>query len=1040
MNDANLNACAPLPSDAAHHANAAPAGAPTAAPRGARLPLSWAQQRLWFLSQFDPATAAAYHMRFTLRLSGALDVPALRAALARIVARHESLRTSFPDCGDGPQQRIADAASGFPLSECDLRGATPAALDAEQGDADADAGRPFDLANGPLIRGRLVRLDEDQYLLRMVQHHIISDGWSMGVLMRELQVLYGAFSRGQADPLPPLAIQYADYALWQRQWLSGALLREQGAFWHAQLAGAPALLAYPTDRPRPATPSYRADSVALRLPAALTARLRTLAQRHNTTLFMILLAAWSVLLSRMAGQDQVVIGTPVANRARPEVEPLIGFFVNTLALRVRLDDAPTVAQLLAQVKATTLGAYSHQDLPFEQVVELLQPQRSPGHSTVFQAMLTLDNTPYDGDLELPGLRLSHQSADNRHTPFDLSLVLAGAGDTLAGVLNYATDLYDRASMERHVDYLFNVLGSMLADDQQPVGQLQLMSPAQRRQLRVDFNATAADFPAHRLIHQLFEAHSAARPQAPAARCGALQLSYEQLNRRANQLAHTLLARGVRPDQRVALCVERGLDMLVGVLAILKSGACYVPLDPALPPTRLAYMLADSGPVALVTAAALLPRLAADGLPALCLDADADLIAAAPDGNPDAAALGQRSTQLAYVIYTSGSTGQPKGVMVEHRSVVNFLTAMADTPGMAQHDTLLAVTTLSFDIAALELFLPLISGAQLVIADQAEVTDGALLAAALAQHKITRMQATPATWRLLLASGWQGAAGLTLLCGGEALPAELAAQLAARADAVWNLYGPTETTIWSCCQRVAARRPGAAFEAIGLPIANTRIYLLDGSLQPVPIGATGQLYIGGAGVARGYLNRPELTAERFIADPYDASPDARLYQTGDLGRYLADGRLEYLGRNDFQVKIRGFRIELGEIEARLAACDGVREAVVVARDDGAGDLRLVAYLLAEAGAPQSAAALDPATLRAALATRLADYMLPAAYVVLAALPLTPNGKLDRNALPAPGQDAVAARRYQAPQGPAETMLAAVWAELLGLEQVGRDDHF
>ncbi|WP_420018515.1 amino acid adenylation domain-containing protein [Xanthomonas bundabergensis] len=1013
-------------------------GAILPVPRGEALPLSWAQQRLWFLDQLDHAASASYHILAALRLSGVLDRAALQASLDRIVARHESLRTTFVSGEGEPRQVIAAADSGFALTEHDLRALDSAAQQAALDELSVTAARaPFDLARGPLIRGYLLVLAEREHVLLVTQHHIISDGWSIGILVREVATLYAAFSQGEPDPLPPLPIQYADYAAWQRQWLQGEVLQTQLDFWRTHLAGAPALLELPTDRPRPAVQSYRGDRVPVRLGAELSAALRSLSQRHNVTLYMTLHAAWAMLLARLSGQDEIVVGSPVANRPRAEIESLIGFFVNTLALRVDLRADPSVAELLAQVRATTLEAYAHQDLPFEQVVEALQPERNLSYNPVFQAWLNLNNAPNGGELDLPGLTLDSIDTEQRTARVDLSLSLTDMPAGLTGSLVYSSDLFEHETVQRIAGHWSTLLEAMVADDAQTVSRLPLLSSAERTQVLHGFNATQAAYPQQALIHGLFEAQAARQPDAPAVEYDGQALSYAELNRRANRLAHRLIGLGVKPDDRVALCTERSVEMVVGLLGILKAGGAYVPLDPAYPAERLAYMLADSAPMAVVTQAALrtqLPMLATAAAPLLVLD-DLAHDGAAPAHDPVVPGLSSR--HLAYVIYTSGSTGQPKGVMVEHRSAVNFWQVMTQTthrhcPANAR---VALNAAFSFDMS-LKGLLQLLSGHCLVLIPQALRANAAALVAFLEQQRIDAVDSTPSQLEAWLAAGLLAPGGQrprSVLLGGEAIGPNLWERL--RASSVvgfHNMYGPTECTVDATIEDVAVSAGGPA---IGKPIANARIYLLDGQGQPVPIGVAGEIHIGGVGVARGYLHRPELTAQRFLADPFAGEAEARMYRTGDLGRWRADGTLEYLGRNDFQVKVRGFRIELGEIEARLAACTGVREAVVLAREDVPGDQRLVAYLVAAEGAELSATAL-----REALAQVLPEYMVPSAFVTLEALPLTPNGKLDRKALPAPGQAAVASRAYEAPVGEVEQAIAAIWQELLGLEQVGRQDNF
>ena len=1014
------------------------------ADRNAVLPLSYAQQRLWFLDQFNHAAGAAYHMPAALRMKGTLDEAALQAALERIVARHESLRTTFVNVDGQALQQVAPASIGMRLVRRDLRDLPAGEQECMAGVIGADeAAAPFDLATGPLIRGQLLQLAADDFILLITKHHIVSDGWSVGVFVKELSALYSAFSTGRADPLPPLAIQYADYAAWQRAWLQGDLLAAQTTFWKDHLAGAPALLELPTDRPRPAMQSNAGASVPVTFSPALSAALRELSKRHGATLFMTLLAGWSALLSRVSGQHDLVVGTAVANRRRSEIESLIGFFVNTLALRVKLGDDPTVAELLAQVKASTLGAYDHQDLPFEQVVDALQPERSMSYSPVIQVMLNMNGAPGSTELSLPGLAITPLEQTKLTTQFDLNLSLSDDGVRIAGSLSYATDLFDDTTAARLVRHLDTLLNAMVADDGARVSVLSVLDQEQRRQL-AGFSNSEREFGSSKTVHALFEAQAATTPDAIALVFEQRSMSYGELNRRANQLAHRLIALGVGPDDRVALCLERGMDMVVALLATLKAGGAYVPLDPAYPAERLAYSLADSAPVAVITHTALAATLATSGAPVILLDGAHDKvrIAAQQETNPQVPGL--NASSLAYIIYTSGSTGMPKGVMVEHANVTRLFGATNDWFAFSRSDVWTLFHSFAFDFSVWEIWGALLHGARLVVVPHAVSRSPQDFYRMLVQEGVTVLNQTPGAFRQLIAE--QGEAGddaphqlRCVVFGGEALEVRSLQPWYDRAcnrDTVLvNMYGITETTVHVTYRALTSADCERAASPIGRQIPDLQIHILDPHGRPVPVGVSGELFVGGAGVARGYLNRPELTAERFVADPFSNRPGARLYKTGDLGRWLANGEIDYLGRNDFQVKIRGFRIELGEIEAKLAACANVREAVVIAREDSPGDKRLVAYLVADTGTAPTAA-----ELRDQLAQSLADYMIPSAFVTLDSFPLTANGKLDRQALPAPDSAAFARRAYQAPEGRTEEALCQVWCDVLHLDRVGVNDNY
>ncbi|MCT2582859.1 amino acid adenylation domain-containing protein [Actinophytocola gossypii] len=974
-----------------------------AAPRA--YPLSFGQQRLWFLDKFAPGEPV-YSIPMAFRLTGALDIGALRSSVDTIVGRHASLRTTFPDQGGEPVQVVTPAArAAFEVVE--LSGPADEAADRfllEQ------ARRGFDLARGPLFRTTLGVLGPDDHVLVFNIHHIVSDAWSLSVLLNELTALYRA--GGTGAELPELPVQYPDYTTWQRERQHGPEVARQLDYWTDHLDGAPELLTLPTDRPRPPVQGYRGALHMVPLSAGLAADLEAMARECGGTLFMALLAAFGAQLGRLAGQDDVVVSTPVAGRSDPSLEPLIGFFVNTLPLRLRTGGDPTFAELVARAKEVTVGGLSNAEVPFERLVETLRPERSLGHPPVSQVQLILHNVPRL-EIELPGVDCTGLLPDPGVSKLDLSLILEQHDGGLLMSLEYNTDLFDVETVDRFATSLLDLLRAAVADPHRPLSELTAVSGVERWQVVVGFNDTATEPSTATTALDLipFTGTGTAVSGVDGT------LTYAELDERANRLAHLLRAHGVGPDVPVGLHLARTTAMVVAMLAVWRAGGAYLPLDPAWPAERLALMVADSGTSLVV----------GDGTftTVPVLRPDDPRLAEQPVTPPEVAVHGEN---LAYLIYTSGSTGRPKGVGVPHRAVVNLLTSFADLLAIEPADRLAAVTTLSFDISVLELLVPLVAGARVVVVTSEEAADGPALRRRLVESGATVMQATPATWRLLGTAGGVPDGVAVRICGGEAFPPDLADELRADGAVVWNAYGPTETTVWS-----AAGPVGAGGVHIGPPIGNTQLYVLDGRGDPVPVGVVGELHVGGLGVTRGYHGRPGLTADRFRPDPFAGVPGARLYATGDLARYRADGLLEFLGRADQQVKVRGFRIELGEIEAALLADPRVREVVVGTHGTGQ-DVRLVAHLV-----PSTPDTPDAGELRAWLRHRLPEYMVPTAFTWLDAMPLTANGKVDRRSLPAP--DFTSEVEWVAPRDPVEEVLAGIWREVLGLPRIGvRDDFF
>ncbi|MFL6198785.1 MAG: non-ribosomal peptide synthetase, partial [Thermoanaerobaculia bacterium] len=969
-----------------------------AQPRDGRsFPLSFAQQRLWFLDRLEPGSPW-YNMAIPLRLTGRLDVAALAAALQEIERRHETLRTTFALDGEGSAVQTVGPPAGLPLSGADLRGLPSAVRETELLRLlSAEARRSFDLARGPLLRAALYSTGEDEHAFLLSMHHIVSDGWSLGVLVQELAGLYEAFSHSRPPSLPALPIQYADFAVWQLGLLAGPALAALLDYWQQQLAGLPPLVELPADRPRPAVQTFRGATLPLVLPPGTTAAVQALSRRAGATPFMTLLAAFLALLHRYTGQSDLAVGSPIANRERMELEGLIGFFVNTLVLRGDLSGDPGFLELLARVKSLAAGAYAHQDLPFEKLVEELEPERQLSHTPLFQVLFVLQNAPVPA-LNLSGLTLAPLPARSGTSKFDLSLYFWEGGAELSGHFEYNTDLFDPATIARMADHFTRLVAGALAHPERRISELPLLGPTERHQLLAEAGDTEPAFhvdPGIARLHQPFEAQAARTPDAVAliadAIAGEERLTYRELDRRANQLAHRLRALGVGPESLVGIAMRRSAGLVVAILATLKAGGAYVPLDPEYPAERIAFVLEDSrAPVLLVDAEDVTgPK--GNGVRRICpaADSEREAIAALPTEPP--ALSGPAG--LAYVIYTSGSTGRPKGVGIEHRSALLFVHWAREVFPPADLAGVLFSTSICFDLSVFELFVPLSWGGRIVLAEDALALPGLPAAA-----EVTLVNTVPSAIAELVRQGSLPPSVRTVCLAGEPLSRALADAIHAEpgVERLYDLYGPSEDTTYSTFARVERGSPREP--TIGRPLPGTRVHLLDRRLQTVPLGVPGELCLAGDGLARGYLGRPELTAERFIPDPFSPEPGGRLYRTGDLARWLPDGNLAFHGRIDHQVKIRGFRIELGEIETALASQPGVREAVVLARDDFPGEKlpgekRLVAYLVAEPP-------VDLDELRGCLLKVLPEYMIPAAFVTLSALPLTGNGKVDRRALPRP----------------------------------------
>jgi len=989
--------------------------------------VSYAQHRHWFLWQLDPQSTA-YHLSGVLRLLGKLNTEALQASFQTLVARHESLRTVFRANAEGLPEQIIEPEGKFELtmiSLCDLP--VGQRIQRARDEAIRINTTPFDLTQGPLLRVALIQVEAEEHHLVVVMHHIISDAWSNRIIIDEFAACYRAHIEGDPLLLPELPVQYADYAQWQRNWLEAGEKDRQLIYWRNQLGTEHPVLQLPTDHARSSNSSYQAAQHDFTLPDSLATRLQCQAQDRGATLFMMLLAGFQTLLYRYTGQGDIRVGVPIANRHRAEIENVVGLFVNTQVLRNTIDSRMPLSIILEQSREAALGAQAYQDLPFEELVEALQPERSLNQNPLFQVMFNYLREDYRALQQLPGLTVEEYQPGERGAQFELTLdIVERPEGRIDARFTYAAELFEPETIKRLSEHYLKVLEQLAECPQRCAGDITLLSVDEWERLK-DWGVNERRYANTEAVHRLIEHQVAVHPDSIALIFADTELSYAELNCRANRLAYRLIALGVKPETRVGIAVERSIEMIVGLLATLKAGGAYVPLDPDYPQDRLKYMAMDSGIELLLTQSHIRQKIP---LLAECeiLELDRLDLAKEPERNPK---INLHGENLAYIIYTSGSTGKPKGVAVRHHALGHFILSMLESPGMEAGNTLISVTAFSFDIAGLEIYLPLSAGARLVLASRTISQDGPQLVRLLKTYQPNVFQSTPAGWRVLLAAGWKGwqeesHLSLKCLCGGEALSIDLVDQLQALNVELWNMYGPTETTIWSIIGKINQK-----VITLGAPIAATRLVILDTELNPVTCGMPGELYLGGAGLARGYHNKSGLTAQRFVADPFNEKGE-RLYRTGDLARWRSDGQIEYLGRLDHQIKIRGFRIELGEIETQLLLQPQIREAVVVTKER-LDSIRLVAYISCREGSK-----INTAELRDVLAESLPEYMIPSAIVILESLPLNANGKVERKLLPDP--ELIDMNLYEEPQGEVEEALAAIWKEVLGLHRVGRNDHF
>ena len=990
------------------------------------LPLSRGQKRLWFLSKLEPESPA-FNLALGIRIEGRLNLEILRKAINSVIKRHESLRTTFIE-EDGEVKGVVNDHTDVDLEYIDadnIDGGEQAAYDSVK----TTARIPFDLENGPLTRWHLLHLSDDVHILIYHAHHIIFDGWSLGVVLKEIGIYYDALEQDRKPNLPALDFQYADCAAWLEKWLESDKLKPQRAYWTSQLNGQLPVLQLPWDRPRPKSPNYSGSLAFFELSASLSDKVKALSKIEDATFFMIFLAAFKVLLYRHSGQKDIIIGTPVANRNHIEMEKIVGFFINMLALRSDMSGNPSFTEFLSRIRKISIDAFANQDLPFEQLVDILRPTRDISIHPVYQVMFAFHNFSFP-PVTLQYIKMQNTMIDRGACQLDLWLSLWQEGPVFKGMIEYSTELFDQSTIFQMIQNYVTLLESIVDHPEWGLENHRLLDEKSKRRILYNFNQTQLELPQLPCFHLLIEQQAEQVPHKIAVAFENQAMTYKELNARSNQLAHYLMELGVGSDVLVGVYVERSLEMMIGVIGILKAGGAYVPLDPTYPEERIAFMIEDARMPVILTQDTLESHIPANEAVTICLDADWDEIAQQSQLNPHLAVKGEH---LAYVIFTSGSTGRPKGVQVPHHAALNFLVSMAQEPGLTPDDVLLAVTTLSFDIHVLELYLPLIIGAKVVIASRETSSDGKQLLDVLNESKATVMQATPSTWRLLIAAGWEKTSGLKALCGGEAFPRDLVKELLTRAGSVWNMYGPTETTVWSSCYQIT---DGDAPILIGRPIANTQIYILDRLMQPVPIGVAGELYIGGDGVTRGYLDRSELTQKHFLPDPFLPEKYERIYKTGDLARVRSDGNFEYIARIGTQVKVRGFRIELGEIESVLSEHPSVEKCVATVNEVTPGDVGIIGYVVRR-GSDE----LDLSSIRHHLRTKLPDYMIPQHFMGLGAFPLTPAGKVDRKNLPVPERDRSSLdQAYVTPSNDLEKTITAIWQDVLKFDKIGVQDNF